>query len=248
MRAQVVYIFHNCFVVHAGEHTLLFDCPAPQYLPKRSAAALAPELRGRNVTAFVSHSHTDHCHPDLASVCAEAAGARFVVSDDVADLYPASVPAGALVLEPDQAGGIDGIGIETLASNDLGLAFVLEVEGLRLYHGGDLAAWVWDTASAAEKAFTAGFFSTALERIAARPVDIAFTNVDRRLPNLAGGPEFAARVRPRVLVPMHAFGRTAWLADAAPALAAGGSSVFLYRRPGDRLDLPDGVTTTKDHA
>ena len=246
MRAQVVYIFHNCFVIHVGERTLLFDCPAPQYLPKRSAAALAPELRGRDVTAFVSHSHTDHCHPDLASVCAGAAGARFVFSDDVAELYPQSVPPGALVLEPDQAAELDNICIETLASNDLGLAFLLEVDGLRVYHGGDLAAWVWDTASAAEQAFTAGFFSAALERIAARPVDIACTNVDRRLPNLAGGPEFARRVRPRLLVPMHAFGRTAWLADAAPALAAGGSSVFLYRRPGDRVDLLDSVTTTKD--
>lgn len=223
MRAQVVYIFHNCFVVHAGEQTLVFDCPAPQYLSKRSAAA-------------------------LASVCAQAAKARFVFSDDVAELYPQSVPPGALVLEPDQEAELDGIHIETLASNDLGLAFLVEVAGLRIYHGGDLAAWVWDTASPAEKAFTAGFFSAALERIAAKPVDIACTNVDRRLPNLAGGPEFAARVRPRVLVPMHVFGRPAWLADAAPALAAGGSSVFLYHRPGDRMDLPDSVTTTKDQS
>jgi L-ascorbate metabolism protein UlaG (beta-lactamase superfamily) len=247
MRGQVVHIFHNCFVLHAGERTLLFDCPAPQHLPRRAAQALAPELAGRRVTAFVSHSHTDHCHPDLAQVCAGAAVARFVFSDDVAELYPQSVPPGALVLEPDQEAELEGVHIETLASNDLGLAFVLELEGLRVYHGGDLAAWVWDTASPAEKAFTAGFFSAALERIARKPVDIGFTNVDRRLANLAGGPEFARVVRPRLLVPMHAFGRTAWLADAAPALAAGGSSVFLYRRPGDRTDLPD-VTTTKDQA
>ena len=247
MRAQVVYIFHNCFVVHAGEHTLLFDCPAPRYMPKRSDEALAPELAGRNVTAFVSHSHTDHCHPDLARVCAEAASARYVFSDDVADLYPASVPQGALVLEPDQEAELGDIHIETLASNDMGLAFLIEVEGVRIYHGGDLAAWVWDTASPAEQAFTARFFSEALERIAHKPLDIGFTNVDRRLPNLAGGPEFARVVRPRLLVPMHAFGRTAWLADVRPALAAGGSSVFLYRRPGERMDLP-GVTTTKDQA
>lgn len=91
------------------------------------------------------------------------------------------------------------------------------------------------------------FFSATLKCIAARPIDIACTNEDRRLPNLAAGSEFARRERPRLFVPMHAFGRTAWLADAPSALAAGGSSVFLYRRPGDRVDLLGNITTTKDH-
>lgn len=78
MRAQLVYLFHNCLVVHSGEQTLLFDLLALQYLPKRSAQALALEVRGRNVTAFVSHSHMDHFHPELAAVCAGAAKAHFV--------------------------------------------------------------------------------------------------------------------------------------------------------------------------
>ncbi len=237
MRVRLTYIFHNCFLLDIGGRTLLFDCPESKYLKRRASEALSLALEGRKVTAFASHSHDDHFRRDLAAACAGAASADFVISDDVAEMYPAAVPPGALVVEPDETYSFSGLVIETLMSNDLGVAYLVEVGGARVYFGGDLAAWVWETASEAEQAFTAEFFTKAVERIARRPVDIAFTNVDRRLANLAGGPEFANTVRPTVLVPMHAFGRTAWLKDVRPLLAAGGSDVFLYDKPGQVLEL-----------
>lgn len=246
MRGRVTYIFHNCFLLDIGGRTLLFDCPEGKYLKRRAAEALSRKLEGRRVTAFVSHSHDDHFRQDLAVACAGAASADFVVSDDVAEMYPAAVPTGARVVGPDEVYSFSGLVIETLMSNDLGVAYLVEVSGARVYFGGDLAAWVWETAAEAEQAFTAEFFTRALERIARRPVDIAFTNVDRRLANLAGGPEFARTVRPRLLVPMHAFGRTAWLKEARPLLTAGGSDVFIYDKPGQTLELdlePSGNPT-----
>ena len=41
---RIIYIHHNCFVLEAGERTLLFDYPAPAYLPE-AAAGVQPHLR-----------------------------------------------------------------------------------------------------------------------------------------------------------------------------------------------------------
>lgn len=237
MRGRITYVHHNCFVLRLGERTFLFDCPAAEHLPKRAAEALAAGIAGADLCVFVSHSHEDHFHQDLPGICAGAAQARYVLSDDVADLYPGAVPPGALVVEPDEGYDFAGLRIETLLSNDLGVAYLVEWEGLRLYYGGDLAAWTWDSASEAERAFTERFFHEALERVTRRPVDIAFSNVDGRLPNLAGGLDFVRTVRPGLFAPMHTFGRTAWLKTFAERLGPTDSQLFLYKKPGDGLDI-----------
>ncbi len=232
MRAEITYVPHNCFVLDLADHVLVFDGPAARCMSHDAGQALAGRVRGRNVTVFCSHSHEDHFHQNLPGLLGVSADARYVLSDDIPDMYPEAKPQGALIVEPDQRYALHGMEIETLLSNDLGVAFVIRCSGLVIYYGGDLAAWVWDNAPVADQAFARDFFSRSLARLP-RPIDIAFSNVDKRLSNLAGGVEFVQSVRPRVFVPMHTFGRTRWTRDFAAAFDAAETEIFVYSRPGD---------------
>lgn len=237
MRIDVTYVHHNCFVLTAGGRTLLFDPPAPEHLPAEARGVLESLVRGADLLVLASHGHPDHFDPDLARLTAPAARARCILSDDIADLLPDSVPQGALVVGPDEEWQAFGLGLKTFESNDLGVAFLLRMQGAVVYFGGDLACWDWENAVPAERAFTERFFREHLERLAREGIDVAFSNVDRRLKSLAGGLDLLRAVRPRLFVPMHAFGDTAWLAG-LPALAGPTASrIFVYARPGDAVSL-----------
>ncbi|WP_320175849.1 hypothetical protein [Maridesulfovibrio sp.] len=234
MLVRLVHIFHNCFVIDAGENCYVFDIPAERFRSKKVLSALQDALAGRKVTAFFSHSHLDHFAPDYREVCASAASLQAVISDDIEEMYPDLDFGNALVVEPDEKYDFYGLEIETLMSNDLGVAFLFNTaDGLRIYNGGDLACWDWETASQNEIDFTRSFFRSALDRVVDYGVHIAFSNVDRRLESLAGGGELARFVKPQVFVPTHSLGRTQWLHGIHEKLGISEENCFIYRRTGD---------------
>jgi len=237
MPARIVYIHHDCFILEAAGKTLLFDYPAPSYLPEAAATVAASHIDGADLTVFVSHSHEDHFDPDIVNATRRAASRRFVVSDDVADLHADRLPADALVMEPDMVKDVDGMRVEALESNDMGVAYLLDVAGLRVFFGGDLALWDWPGQSPAARRAVGMSWRLALKRIAARPVDIAFSNMDPRLPSLSGAPQFVETVRPRVFVPMHVNGKTHYLDRFAPQLTHPNVTLFHYANAGDVLEV-----------
>ncbi|EHJ47222.1 beta-lactamase domain protein [Solidesulfovibrio carbinoliphilus subsp. oakridgensis] len=237
MPARIVYIQHDCFFLLVGGRTLLFDYPAPNYLPEAAAKVAASRIAGADLTVFASHSHDDHFDPDMAAATATAASRRFVVADDVADLYGDRLPPETVVLEPDDVRQVGDLRVEGLESNDMGLAYRIEADGLSVYFGGDLALWDWPGQSPAAARAVGMSWRRALRRIAGRPVDVAFSNMDPRLPSLSGAPQFVEAVAPRVFVPMHLGGHTRYVDQFAGRLARPGTTLFRYARPGDVFTL-----------
>lgn len=237
MHIAITYIHHNSFVLDAPGRTYLFDYPGDAHLPPGAADMVRRAVDGRDLVVFISHGHEDHLNENMDAVTAEAASVRTVLSDDVTELRPEAVPTRGevLVVEPDERYSFDAMDVRTLASNDLGVAYLVEDRGLRFYYGGDLAEWIWPGAQAREAEFTRTFFRAAMERAREFRPHVAFSNTDPRLANRAGGETACRMAGARVFVPMHTFGDTAFLADfeARP----GGSRIFRYERPGDRAEF-----------
>lgn len=242
MQARITAIFHNCFFVQVDGHTLLFDYPARNYLPEAAAQTAASLLADRDLTVFVSHSHDDHFDPDILTATSGARHRRFVVSDDVADLHGDRLPQDAVVMEPDSQCQIDAITVVALESNDLGVAYRIEVGGLSIYFGGDLALWDWPGHSAAAHRAVGMSWRRTLKRLGEHPLDIAFSNMDPRLESLAGAPDFVATLSPRLFVPMHLGGHTEYIDRVADRLTAPGTALFRYAKPGDALEWTGGDT------
>jgi L-ascorbate metabolism protein UlaG (beta-lactamase superfamily) len=231
----ITHIFHNCFVLDVGDSSYVFDIPADRFRTSKTAKALRTAIKGKDVTALFTHSHLDHFAPDYAEICDVANSLKAVISDDIEEMYPDLSLEDTLVVEPDEKYSFNGLGIETMMSNDLGVAYIFSTpERLKVYNGGDLACWDWETSSLAERNFTRNFYDDALRKIVSSKVQVAFSNVDRRLHNLAGGPLLVETVKPQVFVPTHAFGRTEWLQGIHERLGLEESRCFEYRRPGDK--------------
>jgi L-ascorbate metabolism protein UlaG (beta-lactamase superfamily) len=235
MHCEITYIHHSAFVLRTDRRAYLFDYPKEEHLPQGADDLVRRTVAGTDLAVFISHGHADHLNGDLASVTGSAAKVRYVLSDDVEELRPEAVPANGRVLtvEPDETYGFGGLVVETLASNDLGVAFLVEDGCFRFYYGGDLAEWIWPGSSPAEAEFTAEFFKTAMERVRDFKPLVAFANTDPRLDNLAGGEAACRIIGAPVFVPMHTFGDTAVPAGLARLVEGGASHIFQYAAMGD---------------
>lgn len=237
MITRITYVFHNCFILKIGGRTLVFDFPSQEHRNREAADVVRQALDDADAYIFFSHSHADHCSPEIIGLAAKAASVRYVLSYDVPDMVPELDIEGAVVVEPEgeeyQAGDL---AVTALESTDLGVAFLIRApEGL-VYFGGDLAEWTWDNLADTAREREAAYFEECLDELKAFGPDIAFANLDLRLPNLGGGPKLLAEVAPKVFVPMHGFGMTDKLADAARSLDAPGTTVFIYENTGDAIE------------
>ncbi len=236
MRVHITSIHHNCFCLRFADRLLLFDCPGPEYRDPAAQDRLKEQISGSRVDVFASHSHRDHFAPDILELVRGAAETRFFVAQDVADLFGDRIPRGSVILEPGSTREIGDMSLSALASNDLGVAFLLRKQGLTLYFGGDLADWQWPGLPRAARRAASIFFGQALQELKHRDVHLAFSNADPRLDNLSGAPRFVDHVRPDVFIPMHAFGYTEHFQLLRERISQESNTrLFLYGDSGDSL-------------
>jgi len=247
MDIVLTYIHHNCFCLRAEGRVLVFDYPTAEHRSPGARDAVRRAVAGHRAVVLFSHSHADHCSPDVALAVRDATEVRYVLSYDVPEMVPQLDPeaglAGAVVVEPGDVPGGGSVGeavrvdedlsVRALESNDLGVAFLIDLGRLRVYFGGDLAAWVWPEMEPQAAEFTRGFFARSLEAVRDFAPHVAFTDCDYRLPGWAGFEEFATSVRPQVLVPTHDFGMPDVVREYAGTIQVPNVGVVTYERTGD---------------
>jgi L-ascorbate metabolism protein UlaG (beta-lactamase superfamily) len=214
-RARINYLFHSGFSVETASHFLLFDyCPSLVRDPIITNELLKTK---ENIYVFVSHSHGDHFDPAILQWAKINPSIKYVFSSDV-PLDPGTIDCRVMSAYERWADGT--IEVETFGSTDEGISFLVQVDGLSIFHAGDLNWWRWKGETQAEQGYAEKIFKEEIGKIAGQKIDIAFFPVDRRLEEYysLGAEYFAAGLQPKLLVPMHFgkdFGATKAFADRA---------------------------------
>ena len=137
MSIELTYLSNSGFLLSDGREALIFDDEGrcPDIINSTSLS------RFDAAVFFVSHSHSDHFCPGIFAL-SELPGVRYVLSEDVP---LAGLPKGARVsrLAPGQQTSAAGCAVTAFGSTDLGVSFLVEWNGLRLFHAGDLNNWHW---------------------------------------------------------------------------------------------------------
>jgi L-ascorbate metabolism protein UlaG (beta-lactamase superfamily) len=200
MTVGVRYLQHSGWLVRTAGHVLVFDyvptIPGVRPLP----AGVAPGPRDfaeRQVVVFVTHVHRDHYSPAVFEWAAEHPGVQYVLG------WPLTGRSEAIqTLGPHEEWSAGGLHVWTSGSTDDGVGFLVRVDGLTVFHAGDLALW----SEPLRDAFTAEIHWLK-ER--AGVLDLAFLPLATVQPcewrtSIVSGIELAEReLTPRVLVPMH---------------------------------------------
>lgn len=200
---KVVYLDHSGFLVETSpERVLVFDYYNPKAAPGGGGVVTEGQVRGADKSALLlSHSHWDHW-------CREAVAlpfGRVLLGGE----FPADVHG--VRMRPGDVFTGDGMVVRAFGSTDEGVSFLVDADGARIFHAGDLNLWHWEEESTAQEVREATeWFERELEALRpyAGTLDAAFFPVDPRMgANTARGAErFLEVMRPRVMIPMHCQG------------------------------------------
>lgn len=227
---RITYLDHSGFAVETRpDRLLVFD----EYNPKAAAGGAgvvtAEQVRAHAHSALLlSHSHEDHW-------CREAVALPFGRTL-LGGEFPGEVP-GVRMQPGDEFSG-DGMRVRAFGSTDEGVSFLVDADGARIFHAGDLNLWHWEEESTAQEVAEATeWFERELAKLLpyAGTLDVAFFPLDPRMGgNTARGADrFLAAMRPRVFIPMHCQGDAAL----AQRYAADRPQVRAMVARGQQLDL-----------
>ena len=219
---NLTYYHHSGFSAAVEDILLVFDYRLGEHreLPADKRINENTLRRYREVYVFISHEHPDHMDPEVFE-WRKIVPVTYVVSMDmpIGTRGKRMAPGDTLTLS-------QRVKVKAFGSTDLGVSFLVDVCGIRLFHAGDLNFWHWreeSTVKEIEEAEEA--FRRAVDPIMKEDIDVAFFPVDPRQGRLfdAGANYFIMSVKPRLLIPMHFWGR----AEIAVEFALGGKTCHL---------------------
>lgn len=176
---EVTYIGHSGFLVETEERYILFDYHE----------GTLPELnKGKPLIICVSHRHGDHFNPEIFGLAAVYLHTVYVLSYDIR-LKPWNMAKWGISEEmkqriisvkPDETCQVEGMDILPLKSTDEGVAFLIETEGIRIYHAGDLNWWYWKEESKQWNNSMTASFQREINKLTEMSIDVAFLPLDPR--------------------------------------------------------------------
>lgn len=235
MDVKITYLYHSSFAVETPGHFLIFDYynDTPRGAGLSEGVIDPAQLTGRNVAVFASHRHPDHYSSGIFGWRTEIPDIRYVISDDIRTDEPAER------MRPGETRSFEGMDVRTLRSTDEGVAFLVEADGFRIYHAGDLNWWRWDENSDRENEKMEQDYKREIEQLKGEKIDLAFLPVDPRQEKdaLLGIGFFMETVGADRVVPMHSFGDTEFfdLLKTDERAAPYRDRILFYRSRGEQL-------------
>ena len=204
-KANIYFIYHSGFAVKTYNHLLIFDYfkkPAEMNETARKLLDMENLKNMQNVFVFSSHSHEDHFNPEILEFEKYNAGIEYVLSSDINVENKHNYN---MISEGEEL-HLGDLFVKAYGSTDLGISFLVKVDGLTIFHAGDLNWWHWKEDSAEERSLAESSFKSEIEKLKIEDsIDIAFFPVDPRLEEYyyIGGKYFAENIKPKMLIPMH---------------------------------------------
>ena len=249
---KLTYIYHSGFVVETEGCILVFD------FWKDPAGVMPGVLESdKPLYVFSSHFHEDHFDRSILGWKEKKRDITYILSKDILKHYRARRESADVWLAKGGRWEDGNVRVWATGSTDSGVSWIVETDGRRLFHAGDLNNWY---ARFLTEDFQGGLVHSPDFGIDVDPVreekfylgelkdirkitdsfDIVFFPVDSRTGNgyTRGARQFIGRFRTGLLVPMHFTSggfESAWrmkeYADAA------GVGFWSIGREGETLDI-----------
>ena len=219
--AAVWYLNHSGWAVKTANHLLIFDYYLPGSNPDEPCLAngrIDPsDLKDENVLVFSSHEHGDHYDTTIFDWQETNPNITYIFG------HQPRGRTGYQYTAPRTENSFGDVRVRTIAATDAGVGFLVEVDGLVIYHAGDHANGVTglNAAYTDEIDYLAGLNA---------PIDLAFVPISGCS---LGTPESVRegvlyaldKLHPAVFFPQHAGNSESRYREFSESLAADGYHV-----------------------
>lgn len=201
----ITYIKHSSFCVELDKHVLLFDYYLEGQLPAFSS--------DKEILVFTSHKHADHFHVGILHLAEKYPNIHFFLGAGLR-LNEQYLARNGIMIDRDgyitnlykrQELDYNDIHVRTLRSTDAGVAYLIDCEGHKFYHAGDLNCWCWTGESEQYNTKMKKEYEEEIDTIKGEQIDFAFVPLDPHLESTywMGMSYFMQAVGARHVFPMH---------------------------------------------
>ena len=213
----LTYIFHSGFVLETKKSILIFD-----YWMDLTGVVPPFLKKDKPIYVFSSHFHEDHFNPVIFEWRKQHENLTYILSKDIYKHRRAHKENADVWLAKGGTWSDGTLSVWALGSTDCGVSWVVETEGKRIFHAGDLNNWyarfLQDVK--ADETIYSEEFDEEIDPIAhekqylgelkdirkvADSFDVVMFPVDGRIGNgyTLGARQFIERFKVGLFVPMH---------------------------------------------
>ncbi|MBQ4301014.1 MAG: MBL fold metallo-hydrolase [Lachnospiraceae bacterium] len=211
---NVTFIHHSSFMVETDNHLLLFDYFPGEAVENMNFHGKLPELPAdKKLYVFASHSHKDHFSVEVLKLQDIHPNITFILSKDirlgrnylVRNGIDPSIKSNIHWVKDVNTYHVDDLQIDTMRSTDAGVAFLVNVDGLNIFHAGDLNWWNAGDDRELYGNLIGKAYKKEINRLKNKHIDIAFVVLDGRVEDgYAFGMEyFLENIDVDLVFPMH---------------------------------------------
>jgi len=148
---KVTYIYHSGFAIEYQDITIIIDYFRDSG-NKRNEGVVHEQLLNRSGKLYVlsSHVHPDHFNSEVLKWKEKRPDIQYVFSKDILDAGKAKIKD-AIYLNKLDVYQDDLLKIKAFGSTDIGISFLIELGGKKIFHAGDLNNWHWKEESTLEE-------------------------------------------------------------------------------------------------
>ena len=142
------YIYHSGFAIEAVGTTVIIDYykDSSEEAPDRGIVHDHLLKKPRTLYVLSSHFHPDHFNRDILSWKEQRPDIRYIFSKDILK-HRRATAEDAVYINKGDVYEDENIRIEAFGSTDVGISFLIDLQGVRLFHAGDLNNWHWSEES-----------------------------------------------------------------------------------------------------
>ena len=203
------YIYHSGFAIEADGVTVVIDYYKDSSEEVFNKGIVHDYLLEKPGVLYVlcSHFHPDHFNREVLSWKKQRPDIRYIFSKDILKHRRASAED-AIYINKGDTYEDEHIRIQAFGSTDVGISFLIDLQGKRLFHAGDLNNWHWSEESTPQEIRKAeGDFLAEVRELqqTAPAVDVVMFPVDSRIGKdyMRGAEQFVKRIKITIFVPMH---------------------------------------------
>lgn len=189
-KMQVIFIHHSCFLVELDQKVLIFDYFDGDKIDSYDFKGVIPTYsEDTPIYLFSSHSHKDHYDLDVLRWADKYKNIRYIFSKDI-KISPnflkkhgidPKVREKVTFVSASNNYSVDDIEITTLKSTDAGVAFYINLNGVYIFHSGDLNDWTWEGVGDLINGRQKKAYRHEINKLSDKPIHLAFVPMDPRL-------------------------------------------------------------------
>jgi len=202
---KLTYLYNSGFVIEGERFMMVLD-----YFKDAEEGFVRQKITSFQGRTYVlsTHWHPDHFTPEIMQWRKIQPNIRYILSKDILKRRWWTNFRNVTSLFKGQAYEDDTVRVQAFGSTDVGSSFLIEAEGKRIFHAGDLNFWHWSEVSTPEEIEVCErhfLKEVALLAETTIQLDLAMFPVDPRQGKdyMLGAEMFVDRIHTDIFVPMH---------------------------------------------